>query len=114
MTRRGKWAQMKVVPLCVEEAKRAWWPPHACAGACVPQQQAGPGRQAVACGQVRQRCACWRAGGACMRYRARLGKVGGGYTRPEVRRLRFPAACRGSASSAWAGSRRGRPDGCHV
>jgi hypothetical protein len=32
-------------PSCVREAKRAWRPPHACAGACVPQQEVGPDRQ---------------------------------------------------------------------
>jgi hypothetical protein len=33
-------------PSCVREAKRAWRPPHACTGACVPQQEVGPDRQA--------------------------------------------------------------------
>jgi hypothetical protein len=40
------WEVGAVVPACVREEKRARRPPHACTGACVPQQHAGPGWQA--------------------------------------------------------------------
>jgi hypothetical protein len=82
MSRREKWAQMEVVPLdatvpsCAWEAKRTRRPPHACAGACIPQQQAGPGRQALVaialCGetscsaQTSAVATCQRASRSCM------------------------------------------------
>jgi hypothetical protein len=40
------WEVGATVPACVREAKRARRPPHACIGACVPLQHAGPGWQA--------------------------------------------------------------------
>jgi hypothetical protein len=112
----------------MREAKWAQRPPHAYAGACIPQHQAGLGRQVLQqqrAGRCGSSVLMGGVGAAFMRYGARLGKVGGEgsvhVSLPFVACIQgnaspvpFPATCRGSMSDTWVESRRGSLDRRHV